>query len=104
MNFNITAVFSPLERAELKKKFNQQKRLEAQLNKVGQQAARAYKSTVQVRRVPRSKIVAADEDDIDEITPTPPGPPPPPSSPSQQLTQAQEPPPPPPPSPSSSPR
>lgn len=50
MNFNITAVFSPLERAELKRKLTQQKKLEAQLNKVGQQAARSYRSTVHVKR------------------------------------------------------
>jgi hypothetical protein len=65
MNFNITAVFSPLERAELKRKFNQQKRLDAQLDKVGQQAARSYKSTVQVKRVSRRKIVAEEDDDAD---------------------------------------
>lgn len=94
MNFNITAVFSPLERAELKKKFNQQKRLEAQLNKVGQQAARSYKSTVQVRRVPRSKIAADEAADEAFASTTPSDPPQPPQE--QQL-----PPPPPPPSPSS---
>lgn len=53
MNFSVTAVFSPLERAELKKRFHQQKRMEAQLNKVSQQAARSYRSTLQVRRVPK---------------------------------------------------
>lgn len=54
MNFSVTAVFTPLERAELKKRFHQQKRMEAQLNKVSQQAARSYKSTLQVKRTSTS--------------------------------------------------
>lgn len=89
MNFNITAVFSPLERAELKRKFSQQKRLDAQMDKVGQQAARSYKSTVQVKRVPRRRTTA--EEDDDESTPnnnagstTPPGPPPSPPPPERR--------------------
>lgn len=92
MNFNITAVFSPLERAELKRKFNQQKRLDAQLDKVGQQAARSYKSTVQVKRVLRRKIIADEDDVVDDkadddiaaeasTTPTPPSGPSPPGHP-----------------------
>jgi hypothetical protein len=44
MNFNVTAVFSPLERAELKKQFHQKKKMEAQTTKVSQQAVRSYKS------------------------------------------------------------
>ena len=38
-----------MERAEMKKQFHQKKKMDAQLHKVGQQAARNYKSTVEVK-------------------------------------------------------
>jgi len=59
MNFSVTTVFTPMERAELKKQFHQKKKLDAQLNKVGQQAARYYKSTVEVKRVSRRHLASA---------------------------------------------
>lgn len=60
MNFSVTTVFTPLERAELKKKFHQQKRLESQMNKVTAQATRSYKSTVEVKRVSRRNLACSD--------------------------------------------
>jgi ABC-type phosphate transport system auxiliary subunit len=59
MNFNVTAVFSPLERAELKKQFHQKKKIEAQNTKVSQQAVRSYKSTVEVKRISRRQLAVA---------------------------------------------
>lgn len=59
MNFSVTTVFTPMERAELKKQFHQKKKMDAQLNKVGQQAARYYKSTVEVKRVSRRHLASA---------------------------------------------
>ena len=59
MNFSVTTVFTPLERAELKKQFHQKKKMDAQLNKVGQQAARNYKSTVEVKRFSRRHLASA---------------------------------------------
>jgi hypothetical protein len=53
MNFNVTTVFTPLQRQELKNAYHRKKRLDAQMNKVSQQAARSYKSTVEVKRVCR---------------------------------------------------
>lgn len=69
MNFSVTTVFSPLERAELKKQFHQKKKLEAQLNKVSQQAARSYKSTVQVKRVSRRRFASQEPSQPDEKAP-----------------------------------
>ena len=60
MNFSVTTVFTPVERAELKKKFHQQKRLESQMNKVAAQATRSYKSTVEVKRVSRRNRACSD--------------------------------------------
>lgn len=93
MNFSVTTVFSPLERAELKKQFHQKKKLEAQLNKVTQQAARSYKSTVQVKRMSRRRFAQEEPSQPDESSSPPektspeepcPSPPPPqgPSEPS----------------------
>lgn len=88
MNFNVTAVFSPLERAELKKQFHQKKKIEAQNTKVTQQAVRSYKSTVEVKRVSRRQLAVAsmasyrqeqktqEEVQKEEETPAPSSPPP----------------------------
>ena len=59
MNFSVTTVFTPLERAEMKKRFHLQKKTDAQNQRVGQQAARYYKSTVEVKRFSRRHLVSA---------------------------------------------
>ena len=61
MNFNVTTVFTPLQRQELKSAYHRKKRLDAQMNKVSQQAARSYKSTVEVKRVCRRLQSQAEE-------------------------------------------
>ena len=61
MNFNVTTVFTPLQRQELKSAYHRKKRLDAQMNKVSQQAVRSYKSTVEVKRVCRRLQSQAEE-------------------------------------------
>lgn len=59
MNFSVTTVFTPMERAEMKKRFHLQKKTDAQNQRVGQQAAKYYKSTVEVKRFSRRRLVSA---------------------------------------------
>lgn len=66
MNFSVTTVFTPMERAELKKKIHQKKKMDAQLHKVGQQAARYYKSTVEVKRVSRRHLPAGSTEGVQQ--------------------------------------
>ena len=78
MNFNVTTVFTPLQRQELKNQYHRQKRLDAQMNKVTQQASRSYKSTVEVKRVCRRQPAPApaekDEEEEKQEGPSPPEP------------------------------
>lgn len=69
MNFSVTTVFTPMERAELKKQFHQKKKMDAQLQKVGQQAARYYKSTVEVKRVSRLQRASATTEGVQQEGP-----------------------------------
>jgi len=59
MNFSVTTVFTPMERAQMKKEFHLQKKTDAQNQRVGQQAARYYKSTVEVKRFSRRNLASA---------------------------------------------
>ena len=59
MNFSVTTVFTPVERAEMKKQFLLQKKTEVQNQRVGHQAARNYKSTVEVKRFSRRHLASA---------------------------------------------
>lgn len=100
MNFNVTTVFSPLERAALKRTFNQNKKIEAQNHKVSQQAIRSYRSTVEVKRISRRQLAVAsmtnctqqDDDNNEEVTPHPPPQAPEPESSSQTLPESSNPP------------
>ena len=59
MNFSVTTVFTPMERAQMKKRFHLQKKTDAQNKRVGQQAARYYKSTVEVKLFSRRHLASA---------------------------------------------
>lgn len=66
MNFSVTTVFTPLERAEMKKRYHLQKKTDAQNQRVGQQAARYYKSTVEVKRFSRRHLASASTAGVQE--------------------------------------